>query len=205
MMKVNKQAFLSMSQKIEHLIKVISSERFLKMEGLGNEIPFFICPYPAHEAVDMQKHQRNLVTQLQNMGIRVLLLNLYDLAIDTLKARGRWEQVLAVEANTDKEQFLESLQGMLDTEKYMIPKIASSMQLEEFDVMFVVGVGEVFPYIRSHNILNNLQSTAKEKPTVMFFPGQYTQAADGSTSLDLFSRLHDDKYYRAFNIFYCEA
>jgi len=72
-------------------------------------------------------------------------------------------------------------------------------------VIFLSGVGEVFPYIRSHNVLNNLQSTAKDKPTVMFFPGAYTHSLESGASLDLFGRLHDDKYYRAFNIFHCEV
>jgi hypothetical protein len=49
-------------------------------------------------------------------------------------------------------------------------------------------------------VLNNLQSTAKEKPTLMFFPGDYTHAQATGASLELFGRLHDDKYYRAFNI-----
>ena len=71
--------------------------------------------------------------------------------------------------------------------------------------MFITGVGEVFPYIRSHNVLNNLQSTAKDRPTVMFFPGEYTQSLETGASLDLFGRLHDDKYYRAFNIFHVRS
>jgi len=79
------------------------------------------------------------------------------------------------------------------------------MRQQEFDVMFITGVGEVFPYIRSHNVLNNLQSTAKDRPTVMFFPGEYTQSLESGASLDLFGRLHDDKYYRAFNIFHVEV
>jgi hypothetical protein len=54
-------------------------------------------------------------------------------------------------------------------------------------------------------VLNNLQSTAKDKPTVMFFPGTYTHSLETGSSLDLFGRLHDDKYYRAFNIFHYEA
>jgi hypothetical protein len=40
----------------------------------------------------------------------------------------------------------------------------------DFVVLFLSGVNEVFPYIQSHNVLSNLQSTAKEKPTIMFFP-----------------------------------
>jgi len=38
----------------------------------------------------------------------------------------------------------------------------------------------------------------------MFFPGAYTHSLASGASLDLFGRLHDDKYYRAFNIFHCE-
>ena len=52
--------------------------------------------------------------------------------------------------------------------------------------------------------ISNLQSTAKDRPTVLFFPGAYTHSLATGASLDLFGRLHDDKYYRAFNIFHCE-
>ena len=86
-----------------------------------------------------------------------------------------------------------------------MPAIAEKMRQREFDVMFITGVGEVFPYIRSHNVLNNLQSTAKEQPTVMFFPGDYTHSVEAGASLDLFGKLRDDKYYRAFNIYHAEV
>jgi hypothetical protein len=68
-------------------------------------------------------------------------------------------------------------------------------------VLFIAGVGEVFPYIRSHNVLNNLQKAAKLRPTVLFFPGDYSHSIEAGASLDLFGRLRDDKYYRAFNIY----
>ena len=35
----------------------------------------------------------------------------------------------------------------------------------------------------------------------MFFPGEYSHSLEKGASLDLFGRLHDDKYYRAFNIY----
>ena len=98
-------------------------------------------------------------------------INLYDLSIEILKDRGIWEQVLEMEASVSKDQLKELLQGVLDPEAHLVPAMAAKMASNEFDVLFLSGVGEVFPYIRSHNVLNNLQSTAKEKPTVMFFPG----------------------------------
>jgi len=73
-------------------------------------------------------------------------------------------------------------------------------QNKDYEVMFLSGVGEIYPYIRSHTVLNNLQSTAKQQPTILFFPGTYTHSPEIGASLDLFGRLRDDKYYRAFNI-----
>ena len=195
----------SLQEKFGHLLDLISSERFLKMQGLGNEVPFFICPYRPEEAVEMEKIQRQLLNKLSQKGIQILDINLYDLVVDCLKADGDWEWYLENETSMSKQEFKEDLQGILDAGDVLVPAIAKKMKDAEFDVMFLSGVGEVFPYLRSHNVLNNLQSTAKTRPTVMFFPGQYTHSLAQGSSLDLFGQLHDDKYYRAFNIFHCEV
>lgn len=195
----------TLKQRFQHLVAVISSERFLKKLGLGNEVPFFICDYSPEEAEDMRTMVKQLIEKLAGKRVRVLNLNLYDLSISILKKRGVWDQILEREPDVSKDEFKELLQGLLDSESHLVPAIAKEMENAEFDVMFITGVGEVFPYIRSHNVLNNLQSTAKDKPTVMFFPGAYRYSLEDGASLDLFDRLHDDKYYRAFNIFHCQV
>lgn len=188
-----------------HLFDVVSSQRFLHKQGLGNEVPFFICPYKPGEAVAMERLQRQLRKKLEQTGVHTLDINLYDISVALLKERSIWEQIIAMEATVSKAELKELLQGVLDPEAHLVPAISQRMKDAEFDVMFISGVGEVFPYIRSHNVLNNLQSTAKDKPTVMFFPGAYTHSRETGASLDLFGRLHDDKYYRAFNIYHYEA
>ena len=191
----------SSQEKFQHLLAVISSTRFLKMQSLNNEIPFYICPYKGQDAVEMERLQQQLRNKLDQTGIRVLNINLYDLSIDHLKSEGDWDWYLSNETSLPKAKLLEELQSMLDVESVIIPAISAKMAEEEFDVMFIGGVGEVFPFIRSHNVLNNLQKVAKLKPTVMFFPGEYTHSLEGGAALELFGRLRDDKYYRAFNIF----
>ncbi len=198
-------AKMSMQDRFQHLFAVISSQRFLNKQGLGNEVPFFICPFKPEETVEMERLQRQLVNRLEQAGVRILEINLYDLSIEILTERGIWDQILDMEDSVAKEQLKELLQGVLDPEAHLVPAIAKKLASSDFKVLFMSGVGEVFPYIRSHNVLNNLQSTAKEKPTVIFFPGAYTHSLESGASLDLFGRLHDDKYYRAFNIFHCEA
>jgi hypothetical protein len=190
----------SFQERFQHLLAVISSARFLKMQSLNNEIPFYICPYLATEAVEMERLQQQLSNKLGQQGVRVLNINLYDLSIAHLQREGDWDWYLSNETSMPKSKLLDDLQSMLDVESVVIPAIAAEMAKEAFDVMFISGVGEVFPFIRSHNVLNNLQKAAKLKPTVMFFPGEYKHSLENGATLELFGRLIDDKYYRAFNI-----
>lgn len=190
----------------QHLLKVLTSERFLKKQGIGNEVPFFIFPYPVERSDEMARTVQQLVSKLHQNGLPVVHIDLYDLAIELLKARGIWDQILEIETTITKGELLELLQNVLDPEAHLVPAISEKMTAAEpFEVMLISGVGEVFPYLRSHAVLNNLQSVAKEKPTLLFFPGKYVQSLETGASLDLFDRLHDDKYYRAFNICYFEV
>lgn len=209
-----------LAARFEHLVSVMSGQRFLEMRGLNNDLPFYICEFKAAEAFEIQRMQRQLINTLaglrvdclQGRGVKVLEINLYDLAIELLKARegsepgmSVWDQVQRDEQGYEKEALLELLQGVLDIKEHLIPAIGERIAQADYDVLFLSGIGEVFPYIRSHNVLNNLQSTAKDKPTVMFFPGEYRHSLEQGASLELFGLLHDDKYYRAFNIFESQA
>jgi hypothetical protein len=76
-----------------------------------------------------------------------------------------------MEASVSKDQLKELLQGVLDPETHLIPAIAARLEAIDFNVLFLSGVGEVFPYIRSHNVLKQSAEHGERKPTVMFFPG----------------------------------
>lgn len=191
---------LNRKDRAEHLFQVITSPRFLKKEGLGSEVPFFIYPYPPDEGLSADDDRKTLIKRIEHLGVRVLDLNLYDLTLQILEERDILDQLLEIEADNDKSEIRELLQGILDAQAHLIPKIGQAIEETPHDVIILSGVGEVYPYMRSHNVLNNLQSTAKKAPTVLFFPGDYTHALATGASLDLFGRLHDDKYYRAFNI-----
>jgi hypothetical protein len=115
------------------------------------------------------------------------------------------DRVLGSETQFGKDQLRDLLQGVLDPQNHLVPAIGEKIRDSQFDILVMSGIGEVFPYVRSHNVLNNLQSAAKDQPTVMFFPGTYAHSLATGASLDLFGRLHDDKYYRAFNILHYEV
>jgi len=184
----------------EHLFAVMSGKRFLQMEGLGNEVPFFIYPYPPEAALAVAQGKKRIINRLNQIGITVREINLYDLSVEILKNRGVWDRVLAAEPDQDKGDFRDLLQGMLDPQLHLAPAIRTKIQDGDFDIVFLTGIGEVFPYIRSHNVLNNLQSVITGKPMLMFFPGRYEQSETLGSSLVLFGQLKDDQYYRARDI-----
>lgn len=184
----------------EHLFKVLSSGRFLRMEGLSNEVPFFIYPYDPEDALVVAESRQRIIRRLANAGVVVREINLYELSVQILKDRGVWEDLLDLEPGIDKAEFRDGLRSMLDPAEDLAPAIRELLADGAFDIFFLTGIGEVFPYIRSHNVLNNLQSVVTGKPMLMFFPGRYEQSETLGSSLVLFGRLHDDQYYRAKNI-----
>lgn len=192
-------------KQLNHLEELISSPKFLQKQGIGSEIPFFICPFNPRHYVDIVNLKTNLINRLKQKNIKILEINLYNLSITILKERGALADLLANETSYPKDRIKELLQNLLDPETNLVPKIKEIIQADNYDVLFISGVGEVYPYLRSHNILNNLQTVASDKPTVMFFPGEYNQSRNKGSSLDLFGILHDDRYYRAFNIYNCQV
>jgi len=191
----------NLDQKFETIYQQLSSEKFLEKKGLSGELPFFISTYNPAQEVEVQTMIKRMLNRLQQNDIAALEINLYDLVIELISGRNLLDKIMSTEQSMDKEKLFRSLQNVLDVEKYIIPAIVR--KIEEDDqkntskgkMVMITGVGEVFPYIRSHTVLNNLQNAIKDRPMVLFFPGVY----DGHT-LDLFGRMKDDNYYRAFNI-----
>ena len=183
------------ASKFELIYKKISNDNFLNKESLGGEIPFFIAPYKAVQELEVSEAIQRLIKKLDTMGIPVIEINLYNLVCDILEEKGGMERMFRVEKAKSKEKFLKALQSSLNIHQILMPRINDMILASDAKIYFLTGIGLVFPFIRSHNVLNNLQNVAKEAPTIAFFPGEYN-----GHSLNLFGLLKDDNYYRAFNI-----
>jgi len=184
-----------LAKKFEHLFNVISTEEFLRMESLGGEIPFFISAFDPQQQNEVDAAIKGLKNKLELNGIPVLELNLYDIAMEILDDELGAGEIFELEKSMDKQEFKGALQSTLDLNEVLMPKLKSLIDSSSAKVYFLTGIGMVFPFIRSHNVLNNLQNVAKNAPTVAFFGGTFN-----GLSLELFGLLKDDNYYRAFII-----
>lgn len=117
------EALIELTKEFEHLHKVISSERFLKCQGLGNEVPFFIYPFKPTWQFDVKEQTELLIKKLKNEGLKLLEVNLYDLGFELLDARGITQKIIDKEPTMDKSKLLKLLQGALDVEQQLVPAI----------------------------------------------------------------------------------
>ena len=203
-MKITAERNLQVEE--SHVYDVLRSQRFLNMEGLSKEVPFFIYHYPPTWALDVEAARDRVTTRLRSDdGLTIIDINLYDLAIKLLTDRGVWSRILELEPTQDKNEFRETLQGVLDPHDHLAPAIRAQLNENPSDMVFLTGIGEVFPFIRTHTVLENLQSVVVGKPMLAWFPGTYefTQASGHQLrALNLSAR---DSYYRAKDILEQEA
>lgn len=185
----------SLTDQFEHLFTIIKSPGFLRKEALGGEIGFFIHAYESSSQTEVERATTQLISRLEQQGVSVVEIDLYEICIAILEEEDRLTRITDREPTMPKDKLLRVIQSSLSIEGRLIPAIEAKLAQTPHQVVFLTSVGQVFPFIRSHTVLNNLQRVITTPPLVIFFPGQYN-----GRSLELFGLLHDDNYYRAFNL-----
>lgn len=183
----------------ERMYKLFTNEKFLKMEGLGNEVPFFVHTYHIKEQAGVYTLAEGLAKRLTTAGIKVCMVGLYDMVIDHFRRSGELEDLFGYEQGVSKKEFLQEMHSYLSYDEVIKPYFRERLEEDAFKLMFVYQVGEVFPYIRTHQLLNQLQSVVTGMPTVVFFPGEYITSYEHGFTLNLFGKF-EGPYYRAFKL-----
>lgn len=185
-----------LTQRMNEVLPKITSTEFLSSKGLGNEIAFYIFDYPPEEELRIRKFLTFLLEHIpkHRLGLKVKHINLFNLIIDYLKQRNLLEKSFQKQKENGDEALAKALKGPLKTET-LVQIFSDVCKPKEQELVLVSGVGSVWPLVRSHTLLNNLQTVMGQTPLVMFYPGRY----DGQ-SLRLFGKIKSDNYYRAFKL-----
>lgn len=186
----------TLDEKLSLIEKVISDEDFRKNKGLSNEVGYYIFDYEAEEELKVREYIENLrKTNIKNQpGYELKIYDVYDLMIDLIEEEGLYEACIEMEENEGLDYLIEAVNDILRIDyddNYLNSYIDE--KTPDNSVVFVTGVGKIFPFVRSHGILNKLHLVFDRVPVVLFYPGKY----DGQ-SLILFSEFKDENYYRAF-------
>ena len=165
------------------------------MSSLQGEIPFWIAPYNVKSENQVVKEIENLEKKLRNEGIKPLVIDLFQIACKIIDENIGLTEMFEIEKDMEKLYFKDAIQSTINIHERLIPSIVKLVEDNQPQMLLIKGVGLVYPFIRSHTVLNNLQSAVKHLPVVMFYPGDYS-----GLSLRLFGEFEDDNYYRASNI-----
>lgn len=188
----------TINERLDGILPRITNPSFRKNKGLGNEIGYHIFDYQPEYEMLVRNHVAFLKDRINNdsSNQRINEFDLYEIVLEILGNKGYLQKNFQMEQKKGSNHVLnatrKTLRLTLDNDlviKYMAERI------KENDIIFITGIGKVFPIIRSHVILNNLYKAAGQIPVVLFFPGRY----DGQ-ELNLFGEIKDDNYYRAFQL-----
>lgn len=191
-----------MSESIqEHLTKldeVIRKEDFLLNRGLGNEVGYYIFDYDPEDELVVREHMEKVSGTSINGDYEIKVFNLYTIMLDYLEKRGFTEKAIKMEQRRGLQKLVEGLNRLLkmdQAEKENVFFEYVNKNTPEKSVVFLTGIGELYPLIRAHSILNKLHQVFDRVPVVMMYPGEYDKK-----SLTILKTNKDDNYYRAFRI-----
>lgn len=179
-------------ERLDSLRTLIQTPEFLEGKGLSNEVNIRIFCYDSRMEMAVRHFTEKLVTD-QNLSCHVLEYNLYRAFLSICDDKRIIDRIAQQEEKKGKQFLLDQMKRMANNMAFV-----NKMQYEPHrkgDVLLITGVGEAFPFIRVHALLDAMQPYFSDVPVLVMYPGTY----DGHY-IKLFDKLTPNPYYRAFNV-----
>lgn len=177
--------------RLDNLRVHIQTSEFLEGKGLSNEVNIRIFCYDAEDEMTVRQFVEQITTD-QNIVCNLIECNLYETFLSLCDDIDITDAIPEMEEADGKEFLLEQLHSAIGEGEF-IEKIQYASH-ELGDVLMLTGVGDVFPFMRVHSLLEALQPHFSDIPILVMYPGTF----DGSY-VRLFDKLTPNPYYRAFN------
>lgn len=180
------------SERLDRVRLLLQDPDFLEGKGLSNEVNIRIFCYDPEDEMAVRHFLAQLETDL-NLGCNLKLCNLYQIFLSICEDMDILDAIPEMEENDGSIFLLEQLHSAIGENEFI-----ERMQYEPHscgDVLLLTGVGEVFPFMRIHTLLEALQPHFPDVPVLVMYPGEF----DGR-HVKLFNRLQPNDYYRAFNV-----
>lgn len=181
-----------MNERLDALRGLIQSREFLEGKGLSNEVNIRIFCYDPKNEMAVRHFTEKLVTD-QSLSCHLIEYNLYKVFLSICDDKRITDRIPTQEEKKGKQFILDQMIRMANNTAFI-----GKMQYEPHrlgDVILITGVGEAFPFIRVHSLLDAMQPHFSDVPILVMYPGTF----DGRY-VKLFDRLKPNPYYRAFNI-----
>lgn len=187
---------MEFNERLDKIWERISDEDFLANRGVANEVRYYVFDYePCDELVVRDKIKAlKKQNKPESDGFQIVEYDLYEVIIQILEEKGYIDKCFKFEEQKGMEYLYTAVTKMLrltNDDNLIVNRIVDNTP--DNAVVFLTGVGKAFPFVRSHNVMNNLHQVLDSVPVIMFYPGTWN-----GQSLSLFGTITDGNYYRAF-------
>lgn len=179
--------------RLKQLEERIGDDRFLKNQGSGNEIGFWIFDYPAQQELQVREYLAFLFKKLEKK-YNFTQLNIFQVIIDMLEERKLFERICQREPELGLETLKKHLAAPL-SQKKIAEYIARTIDLPSQQFVILTGLGNAWPLVRGHELMSALQDVMGFTPLLMFYPGNYS-----GYDLSPLAGINSRNYYRAFRL-----
>ena len=180
------------NERLDSLRGLVQSREFLEGKGLSNEVNIRIFCYNPKDEMAVRHFTEKLMTD-QSLTCRLIEYNLYKVFLSICDDKRITDRIPAQEEKKGKQFILDQMTRMANNVAF-IGKMQYAPH-EQGDVILITGVGEAFPFIRVHSLLDAMQPHFSDVPILVMYPGTF----DGHY-VKLFDKLKSNPYYRAFNV-----
>jgi hypothetical protein len=188
---------MNLALEFKNLEKKMLTEKFQNNEGLSNEVGYYIFAYNPKDELTVRDYINDLQKKFtfEKVGFNLKVINIYEVIlkiIDSFNYRVSFMQMEKEEGITEVAEQINNILEMNEDENLIVREVEDQLNNQKAEI-FITGIGQVFPLLRAHKILNTMHQIIDQYPVVMFYPGKF----DG-LSLRMFNEINDHNYYRAF-------
>ena len=187
-----------LAERLDAIRERLDNDDFLNNRGLGNEIGFYIFDYPPQFELMVRDYLALLGGRMAKLGRRFVHLNLFDEMLAMLQERKLLDKAFELEKKKGIDELAKALKGPLEqgrVAQHLVKKMDPSAQ----EFVLLSGLGQCWPLLRGHSLLNALHAHMGETPLVLFYPGRYNGLELYPFDLDT-AEVAPANYYRAFQL-----
>lgn len=182
----------NIAERLDKLKSLLADDDFLNSRGLSNEVNIRIFCYDGEDEMIVRHFTERLMNDT-SLPCNLKVFNLYHTFLEICDDKKITKNIPATEEKKGTDFLLNQLTKLANTNAFI-----NKMQYEpheQGDVILITGVGEAFPFIRVHALLDAMQPYFSDVPILVMYPGTF----DGR-NVRLFDKLEPNSYYRAFNV-----
>ncbi|MBM7583926.1 hypothetical protein JOC86_000463 [Bacillus pakistanensis] len=175
-------------ERLKQMERRINEKGFTTPTGIGSEIPHYVFDYPAEDELVVRTYVEGV---LKRPSINIKEIHLFQFLLSLFE--DDLDELIEISVEEGFEELVHALQTVLEDQDVIVESFID--QADDAEIVFITGVGNAHPLLRSSQLLKKLSNHAFRIPIILFYPGHFT-----GLELRLFGMLQNEDQYQLSRI-----